>query len=69
MRHKTSQAWWCTPLTLDRGRDSKWISREFQASLVYLVSSRTAMAIMRPYLKKKKKKKKDVIALKSLGSI
>jgi hypothetical protein len=39
------------------GGRGRWIS-EFEASLVYKVSSRTARAIEKPCLKKKKKKKR-----------
>ena len=57
------QAWWHTPLILALGRQRQGIS-EFEASLVYKVSSRTARAIQRnpisknkKILKKKKKRK------------
>jgi hypothetical protein len=48
--------WWPTPLipALGRGR-GRWIS-EFEASLVYRVSSRTARAIQRNPVSKKPKK-------------
>jgi hypothetical protein len=47
-----SQAWWRTPVIPALGRQRQWIS-EFEASLVYRVSSRTARAIQRnPVLKK-----------------
>ena len=49
-----SRAWWRTPLIPALGRQSRWIS-EFEASLVYIVSSRAARATQRnPVLKKKK---------------
>jgi hypothetical protein len=54
-----SRAWWCTPLipALGGGRDRQ-IS-EFEASLVYRVSSRTAKAIQRnPVSKKQTTKRK-----------
>ena len=35
--------WWRTPLIPALGRQSRWIS-EFEASLVYKMSSRTARA-------------------------
>jgi hypothetical protein len=41
------------------GGRSRWIS-EFEASLVYKVSSRTARDIQKPCLEKKKEKKKKV---------
>jgi hypothetical protein len=41
-----SQAWWCTPLIPALGGRGRQIS-EFEASLVYRVSSRTARAIQR----------------------
>jgi hypothetical protein len=45
------------------GGRGRWIS-EFEASLVYRVSSRTARAIQRkPVLEKQKKKKKEYIFL------
>jgi hypothetical protein len=50
-----ARQWWHTPLIPGRGR---WIS-EFEASLVYRVSSRTARATQRnPVSKNQKKKKK-----------
>jgi hypothetical protein len=55
-RFVVAEHWWCTsliPAELEgRGR---WIS-EFEASLVYRVSSRTARATQRNPVKKKKKK-------------
>jgi hypothetical protein len=54
---KTGRAWWRTPLIKHlRGR-GRWIS-EFEASLVYKVSSRTASAIQRNPVSKKPKKEK-----------
>jgi hypothetical protein len=57
--------WWCTPLnpsTLGLSntlrRNSQWIS-EFEASLVYKVSSRTARAIQRNPISKKQKQTKQ----------
>jgi hypothetical protein len=56
-----SRAWWPTPLIpalgLGRGRGRR-IS-EFEASLVYKVSSRTARAIQRNPVSKNKKTKKQ----------
>jgi hypothetical protein len=54
--------WWCTPLIPALGRQRQAIS-EFEASLVYKVSSRTARAIQRNPVSKnqnqnQKKKKK-----------
>jgi hypothetical protein len=60
--------WWHTPLippstTGGRGRRIS----EFEASLVYKVSSRTARAIKRnPVLKSQKKKKKNAVFIHSL---
>jgi hypothetical protein len=48
--------WWSTPLIPAGG--GRQIS-EFQASLVYRVSSRTARATQRNPVSKKKKKKKE----------
>jgi hypothetical protein len=51
--------WWFTPLIPAFGRQRLRIS-EFEASLVYNVSSRTARAIQRnPVSKNQKEKKKD----------
>jgi hypothetical protein len=50
------RAWWRTPLVRGRGRRIS----EFEATLIYRVSSRTARAIQRnPVSKKQKKKKKN----------
>jgi hypothetical protein len=53
--------WWRTPLIPVLGRKrSRWIS-EFEASLVYRVSSRTSRATQRkrnPVSKKKKRKER-----------
>jgi hypothetical protein len=50
--------WWHMPLIPELGRQGRQIS-EFDASLVYRVSSRTAKIYTeKPCLKKKKKKKK-----------
>jgi hypothetical protein len=52
------RAWWCTPLTQYSGGRGRQIS-EFEASLVYRVSSRTARAPQRnPVLKNQKEKRK-----------
>jgi hypothetical protein len=54
------QAWWRTPLIPALGRQGQaagWIS-EFEASLVYKVSSRTARAIQRNPVSKNQKIKK-----------
>jgi hypothetical protein len=48
--------WWHTPLIPALGR-SRWIS-EFEDSLVYKVSSRTARAIQRNPVSKNKKQNK-----------
>jgi hypothetical protein len=54
---KRSLAWWLTPLIPALWRQRQAVS-EFEASLVYKVSSRTAKAIQRdPVLKKEKKRK------------
>jgi hypothetical protein len=53
---KTSQAWWCTPLILALGRQRRRLS-EFESSLVYRVSSRTARATQRNPVSKNKKTK------------
>jgi hypothetical protein len=47
--------WWCTPLIPALGRQRQAIS-EFEASLVYKVSSWTAMAIQRNPVSKNKTK-------------
>jgi hypothetical protein len=53
--------WWRTPLIPALGRQRQAIS-EFEASLVYKVSSRTARATQRnPVSKNQKKKKKKKI--------
>jgi hypothetical protein len=52
------QAWWCTPLIPALWRQRQEIS-EFEASLVYKVSSRTARAIQRNPVSKNKKPKKQ----------
>jgi hypothetical protein len=63
-KEATSLAWWRTPLISQHlGGRGRRIS-EFEASLVYKVSSRTARAIQRnpnptPPPKKKKKRKKE----------
>jgi hypothetical protein len=56
-KENQGQVWWPRPLipALGRGRQIS----EFEASLIYKVSSRTARAIQRnPVSKKKKKEKK-----------
>jgi hypothetical protein len=57
-KNETSRAWWRTPLipALGRQRQVDLLSSEFEASLVYKVSSRTARAIQRNTVSKKKKK-------------
>jgi hypothetical protein len=56
---RKGQVWWHTPLIPALRRQGQTIS-EFEASLVYKVSSRTARAIQRnPVLKSKNKKQKD----------
>jgi hypothetical protein len=60
-KKKRAGWWWHTPLIPAL---SRWIS-EFEASLVYKVSSRTARTIQRNSIsKKKKKRKKKKILLK-----
>jgi hypothetical protein len=55
-RNNTShRAWWCTPLIPALGRQRRWIS-EFEASLVYRGSSRTARATQRNPVSKKTSK-------------
>jgi hypothetical protein len=46
--------WWCTPVIPALGSRSRQIS-EFEASLVYRVSSRTARATQRNPVSKKQK--------------
>jgi hypothetical protein len=53
LRTGYSQAWWCMPLILALGRQRQAMS-EFEASLVYKVSSRTARATQRNPVSKKK---------------
>jgi hypothetical protein len=54
-----SRVWWRTPLILHSGGRGRQIS-EFEASLVYRVSSRTTRATQRnPVMKKKKTKTKN----------
>jgi hypothetical protein len=50
-------AWWCTPLIPALGGRGRRIS-EFEASLVYKVSSRTARAKQKNQKKKKRKKER-----------
>jgi hypothetical protein len=50
------QAWWHTPLIPALGGRGRWIS-EFEASLVYRVSFRTARATQRNPVSKNQKKK------------
>jgi hypothetical protein len=55
-KKKSCQEWWRMSLIPALGRQRQWIS-EFEASLVYKVSSRTARAIQRnPVLKNKQTK-------------
>jgi hypothetical protein len=55
--------WWHTPLIPDLGGRGRQIS-EFEASLVYKVSSRTAKATQRnPVLKKNQKNKNKKIII------
>ena len=49
-----SREWWHTSLIHHSGSRGRWIS-EFEASLVYRVSSRTARAIQRNHVSKKQK--------------
>ena len=49
-------AWWRTPLIPALGRQRQ-VDSEFEASLVYKVSSRTAKAIQRNPVSKNQKKK------------
>jgi hypothetical protein len=51
-----SRAWWRMPLIPALGRQSRRIS-EFEASLIYKVSSRAARAIQRNPVSKNQKKK------------
>jgi hypothetical protein len=53
-----SRAWWYTPL-IPALRKQRQVDSEFEASLVYKVSSRTARAIKKPCLKKNKKTNKQ----------
>ena len=54
--HILSWAWWHMPLIPALGRQRQWVS-EFEASLVYRVSSRTARTIQRNPVSKKPKPK------------
>jgi hypothetical protein len=56
IKNKYCRAWWCTALISALGRQSRRIS-EFEASLVYRESSRTARAIQRNPVSKKTKTK------------
>jgi hypothetical protein len=54
-----SQVWWCTPLIPALGRQRQAIS-EFEASLVYRVSSRTARATQRnPVSKNQRERERE----------
>jgi hypothetical protein len=53
-----SREWWHTSLIHHSGSRGRWIS-EFEASLVYKVSSRTARAIQRNSVSKKQKQKQQ----------
>jgi hypothetical protein len=66
LEREKGQVWWRTPLIPALGRQRQADS-EFEASLVYKVSSRTARAIKRnPVSKKKKKRERE--REKSVGS-
>jgi hypothetical protein len=52
-----ARVWWCTPLMPARGRGRR-IS-EFEASLVYKVSSMTARATQRNPVSKKQQQQKN----------
>jgi hypothetical protein len=58
-RKGSAGQWWHTPLTQHSGGRGRWIS-EFEASLVYRVSSRTARVIQRNPGSKKQKQKKVI---------
>jgi hypothetical protein len=56
---RNCRAWWCTPLIQHSGGRDRRIS-EFEASLVYKVSSRTARAIQRnPVSEKKRERRRE----------
>jgi hypothetical protein len=55
LKKPESRAWWRTPLIPALGGKGRWTS-EFEVSLVYKVSSRTARATQRNPVSKKKKK-------------
>jgi hypothetical protein len=57
VKNKLSRAWWHTPLIPALGRQRQ-IS-EFETSLVYKVSSRTARATEKPCLEKQNKTNKQ----------
>ena len=63
----TAGQWWRMPLIPALGRQRQGIS-EFEASLVYRVSYRTARATQRNPVWKKKKKKKKIIHTSSSSS-
>jgi hypothetical protein len=52
----------CMALIPALGSRGRWIS-EFKASLVYIVSSRTARATKRDFLKNNKKQTKSILIL------
>jgi hypothetical protein len=62
LKEHAGRAWWHTPLIPALGRQRQ--VSEFEVSLVYKVSSRTARAIQRnPVSKNQKKKKKTLLLL------
>jgi hypothetical protein len=55
----SGQTWWCTPLIPALGRQRQVDLCEFEASLLYKVSYRTARATQKNQKERKKKRKKE----------
>ena len=56
--------WWCTPLIPALSKQRKVDLCEFETSLVYRASSRTARATQRSPVSKNKKKKDAIVLCK-----